>query len=581
MSHRGPTSALARSTILTDLAWGAAVAGAYFLAAKLGLAVATVGVTVTLVWPPSGVAVAAMLLRGPRVWPGVALGAFLANVTTDAPTAVAIFTAVGNPLEAVVAALLLRRVRDFQASLERVRDVIALTLAGAGIAPIAGATIGVAGLLYAGVVEESSALAAWFTWWGGDALGILLVAPLILAWRKRPPRAVSLVRVLEAVALVAVAGVAVYVVFGGLLPGRVTAPLIYVAFPLLMWAALSFELRGAATGAVVISGLAVWWTSRGAGPFAHETLGLSLAHLSSFVAVATLTSLILAAIVHERRRADAGRVDSLARERVARRDAEAASSAKSDFLAVMSHELRTPLNAIIGYAALLHDEVTGPLTEQQRAQLGRVKASAGHLLSLIEQVLSLSRIEARQEEVRVERADARTIVAEAAALVETAIAAKGLTLRVDVPAEPCLLESDLTKLRQILLNLLGNAAKFTERGSVRCRLYAEFEVIVVEVRDTGRGIASDDLGRVFEPFWQGDAAARERPEGAGLGLSVSQRLARLLGGEITVKSRVGLGSTFTLRLPVVPNESVFAGLNGSVPGRGSLAGAPPPPLARR
>ena len=581
MSHRGTTSALARSTILTDLAWGAAVAGAYFLAAKVGLSVATVGVTVTLVWPPSGVAVAAMLLRGPRVWPGVALGAFLANVTTDAPTAVAFFTAVGNPLEAVVAVLLLRRVRDFQASLERVRDVIALTLVGAGIAPIAGATIGVAGLLYAGVVEETSALAAWLTWWGGDALGILLVAPLILAWCTRPPRSVSLVRVIEAAALVAIAGVAVYLVFGGLLPGRVTAPLVYVAFPLLMWAALSFELRGAATGAVVISGLAVWWTSRGAGPFARETLGLSLAHLSSFMAVATLTSLILAAIVRERRRADAGRVDSLARERVARRDAEAASSAKSDFLAVMSHELRTPLNAIIGYTALLHDEVTGPLTEQQRAQLGRVKASAGHLLSLIEQVLSLSRIEARQEEVRVERADARAIVAEAAALAETAIAAKSLTLHVDVPAEPCLLDTDVTKLRQILLNLLGNAAKFTDRGRVRCRLYGESEAVVIEVRDTGRGIASDDLGRVFEPFWQGDAAARERPEGAGLGLSVSQRLARLLGGEITVKSRVGLGSTFTLRLPVVPNESVLAGANGSLPGGGSLAGAPPPPLARR
>src|SRR5688500_2935803 len=99
-----------------DLAWGAGVAVAYFLAAKLGLSLATVGVTVTLVWPPSGVAVAAMLLRGPRVWPGVALGAFLANVTTDAPTAVAIFTAVGNPLEAVIAVLLLRRVRDFQTS---------------------------------------------------------------------------------------------------------------------------------------------------------------------------------------------------------------------------------------------------------------------------------------------------------------------------------------------------------------------------------------------------------------------------------------------------------------------------------
>ena len=500
VSYQGMPPARARSTPRTDLAWGAGVAVAYFLAAKLGLLLATVGVTVTLVWPPSGVAVAAMLLRGPRVWPGVALGAFLANVTTDAPTAVAIFTAVGNPLEAVVAVLLLRRVRDFRASLERVRDVIALTLVGAGIAPIAGATIGVAGLLYAGVVEASGAIAAWFTWWGGDALGILLVAPLILSWITPPPRAVSFARVMEAAALLAITGVSGFLVFGDLLPSRVTAPLVYIAFPLLIWAALSFDHRGAATGSVVLSALAVWWTSRGAGPFARETLGLSLAHLSSFMAVATLTSLVLAAIVRERRRADAGREGSLVRERVARRDAESASTAKSDFLAVMSHELRTPLNAIIGYTALLHDEVTGPLTESQRVQLGRVKMSARHLLSLIEQVLSLSRIEAKQEEVRVERADARAIVAEAGALVETVLAAKRLTLDVDVPPEPCLLDTDVTKLRQILLNLLGNAAKFTERGGVRCRLFAEPNVMVIEVRDTGRGIASDDLGRVFEPF---------------------------------------------------------------------------------
>ena len=537
-----------------DVAWNSGVAVAYFLAAKLGLTVATVGVTVTLVWPPSGVAVAAMLLLGRRVWPGVALGAFIANATTDAPIAVAWFTAVGNPLEAVVAATLLQRMSNFDTSLERTRDVLALTVLGAIVAPTVSASVGIAGLVFAGVVAPSAVAAAWFTWWGGDAMGILLVTPLILAWVRRPGRGASTARILEGAALVAITGIAGFLVFGGLLPGRVAAPLVYIALPLLIWAAFSFEQRGAATGAVVIAALAVWWTSRGAGPFARETLGLSLAHLNAFMGVATLTSLVLAAIVRERRQADSERAASLVRERAARRDAEFASSAKSDFLAVMSHELRTPLNAIIGYVSLLADGITGPLNEHQVAQLGRVKTSATHLLSLIEQILSLSRIEAGHEEVRVEHVDARSVVTDATTLVEPLITAKGLVLEVELPQEPSELSTDVTKVRQILLNLLTNAGKFTERGSVRCQLRADAELVVVEVSDTGRGIASGEIDHVFDSFWQGGSVDRERPEGVGLGLSVSRRLAQLLGGEITVASVPGRGSTFSLRLPRVgPN----------------------------
>jgi len=367
---------------------------------------------------------------------------------------------------------------------------------------------------------------------------------------------VPLSRILEAAALVAITVVGGVLVFGGPLSGQVTAPLVYIAFPLLLWAAFSFEQRGAATGSAVISGLAFWWTRRGAGPFARETLGLSLAHLNAFMAVATLTSLVLAAIVHELRRADKDRAESLVRERVARRDAESASSAKSDFLAVMSHELRTPLNAIIGYVSLLADGITGPVNDTQRAQLSRVRASAMHLLALIEQILSLSRIEARGEDVQVEHVDLRTIVADATGLVEPLMVSKGLALEVDLPAEPSVLDTDVTKVRQILLNLLTNAGKFTERGTVRCQIGGDSTCIVVNVSDTGRGIASDDLPHVFDVFWQGGRVERERPEGVGLGLSVSRRLAQLLGGDVTVASKPGQGSTFTLRLPrVSPNDN--------------------------
>jgi len=133
--------------------------------------------------------------------------------------------------------------------------------------------------------------------------------------------------------------------------------------------------------------------------------------------------------------------------------------------------------------------------------------------------------------------------------VEPLMAAKGLALQVDLPLEPSELATDVTKVRQILLNLLTNAGKFTERGTVRCQLRAEGEMFVVDVSDTGRGIGSADLQHVFDSFWQGGSVDHERPEGVGLGLSVSRRLAQLLGGEITVTSAPGQGSTFTVRLP--------------------------------
>jgi signal transduction histidine kinase len=545
-----------RAEYRTDAAWIIGVAAAYFLAAKLGLAVATVGVTVTLVWPPSGVALAAMLLRGRRVWPGVALGAFLANATTGAPLTVAAFTAVGNPLEALAAATLLDRVSDFDRRLFRVRDVLALTLVGAAIPPIISASIGVAGLSVSDAIQPNVAVGAWFTWWGGDALGILVGTPLIIAWWVRPRRDVPVARILEAGALVAMAAMGSFLIFGGLLPGQVTAPLVYIAFPLLLWAAFSFEHRGAATGSAVIAGLAAWWTSRGAGPFARETLGLSLAHLNSFIAVATLTSLTLAAIVHERRRADRERVASLARESAARREAELASSAKSDFLAVMSHELRTPLNAIIGYVSLLADGIPGPVNSAQRAQLDRVKSSSMHLLALIEQILSLSRIEARREDLQLEQIDIRTVVADSIALVEPLLVSKGLTIESDIAAEPNILETDVTKLRQILLNLLSNACKFTQTGCVRCQVRRDANAVTIAVSDTGSGIPSEDLPHVFDAFWQGRRFERDRPAGAGLGLSVSRRLAQLLGGDLSVVSSLGQGSTFTLRLPrAAPNDA--------------------------
>ncbi len=234
----------------------------------------------------------------------------------------------------------------------------------------------------------------------------------------------------------------------------------------------------------------------------------------------------------------------------ARDAAEQASLAKSQFLTVMSHELRTPLNAIIGYGDLLEAEVAGPLNPQQQQQLSRIKGGARTLLELINQILSLARIEAGKEEAAMEEVDLRALADESQSLIGSLAAQKGLRLSTMLPSEPLHTTTEPGKVKQILLNLLGNAVKFTDEGEVELTLEAENGFACFRVRDTGPGIPEEHLSRVFEPFVQVDFSSTRQHGGTGLGLAVSRELARLLGGDISIRSRPGEGSTFNLELPL-------------------------------
>lgn len=233
----------------------------------------------------------------------------------------------------------------------------------------------------------------------------------------------------------------------------------------------------------------------------------------------------------------------------ARREAENASRAKSEFLSVMSHELRTPLNAIVGYVDLLEAGIGGNLSPEQRRHLGRVRRSTQHLVFLVDQVLSLTRIEVGAEEIVAELVDVGELVREASGLVEALVVREGLDLRAVVPDDPVLVKTDAGKVRQILLNLLSNAVKFTREGFIEVRVERDEDDVLVKVEDTGVGIEASDLDRIFDPFTQVDPTTTRRVGGTGLGLPVSRELAHLLSGEITVESTPGRGSVFTLRLP--------------------------------
>lgn len=232
------------------------------------------------------------------------------------------------------------------------------------------------------------------------------------------------------------------------------------------------------------------------------------------------------------------------------RSLQTANEAKSTFLATMSHELRTPLNAIIGYSDLLQAEVGGDLTAQHKQHVGRIGGAARHLLGLIESILNFARLEAGQEQVNLADTDVGQLATDIVALVDPLARAKGLDLRLAMRDTPFVIRTDPAKLRQILLNLLSNALKFTVQGAVLVDVRRDEEFLVCTVTDTGAGIAAEDLENIFEPFRQVGPVHTHRAPGTGLGLSVSRQLARLLGGDLRAESTPGEGSTFILRHPV-------------------------------
>ena len=240
----------------------------------------------------------------------------------------------------------------------------------------------------------------------------------------------------------------------------------------------------------------------------------------------------------------------------ARREAERANLAKSQFLAAMSHELRTPLNAIGGYAQLLSMEVRGPITRDQRTDLTRIEQSQRHLLGLINDVLEFARIEAGRIEYHMTEVPVSTLLSELEDFVRPQLRDRQLEFHCDQPSDEIVVRADPDKTRQILLNLLSNAVKFTPpKGRIDVGCERSDGVVLIRVRDTGVGIAEDRLESVFEPFVQVHRSLTEPTGGVGLGLAISRDLARAMNGDVHAESRVGEGSTFTLELPADAKDS--------------------------
>lgn len=240
------------------------------------------------------------------------------------------------------------------------------------------------------------------------------------------------------------------------------------------------------------------------------------------------------------------RTQSLA---LARDKALASTQAKSEFMANMSHELRTPLNCIIGFSVIIKEGIAGPVNAEQKKQLGMVYDSAKHLLELINGVLDISKVEAGKNEVNKSRFELSPLLDELKKMMSLQAQEKGLQLKIESGKTSVMLFTDRNKLRQVLVNLLGNAVKFTEQGSVTLACRQDGETIVLEVKDTGIGIKVDHLDGIFDAFRQVEGSDTRVHQGTGLGLTICKEFVLLLGGDIKLESQIGRGSTFSVYLP--------------------------------
>jgi diguanylate cyclase (GGDEF)-like protein len=296
---------MVRSRFLRDFAVLAAIACSYFIAGKLGLRLATVHASSTAVWPCTGIAFAALLIFGYRVWPAILAGAFLVNLTTAGSVATSIGIATGNTLEGVVGCYLVSRFARGQHAFERAQDIFKFTFFAGMVSTTVSATVGVTTLVLGGFAGWEMYRSIWCTWWLGDAVGAVIVTPVVLLWWENPRLNWDRKQIIELIFLFVGLFFTGWVVFGGRFhSGQKNFPLEYLCIPFLVWAAFRFGRRKAATAILCLAVVATWGTLHGFGPFARDSLNTSLLLLQSFMGIMAITTLTLAAEISQHKRAE-------------------------------------------------------------------------------------------------------------------------------------------------------------------------------------------------------------------------------------------------------------------------------------
>lgn len=550
----------------TDHSRAAAITGlaaVYGLAAKAGLALAVVNPSISAVWPPSAIGLGALLVLGPSCWPGLFAGAFLVNLHAAlsrqefglaACVLSALGIAAGNTLEAAAGAWAVNRFAGGKAAVERAAGLLKLAIFAGALATMVSASVGVLTLWAAGMLPASAAGAAWLTWWLGDASGIIVGAPLILAWCAASPQKFK-GGWAEAVALALFFASTLWLVFA-----RSNHPIAYLVLPSAIWAAVRFGTRGSALAVVVLTGAALAGTLSGSGPFSVGRGGTDLLLLlQGFLATTALSSYAMASLVWERERAesDLRRSRDRLEAEVDRRTRELVQAQKMEAVGRLSgavaHEFNNVLTGVVGLAELIrNDAAAGSQTAKDAGDIVTASRRGG---ALAKRLLSMTRHGAEKKPVSLNEAATAT-----EKILRLAVGEK-VELAFDLdPGAPVVLAS-ADQLEQVLLNLCLNArdamsgagkltvstrvqrlpkALILSHGAVPPGDYA-----VLSVADTGAGIPEDIRSMIFEPFF----STKKSGQGTGLGLSIVYGIIADHKGAIDLVSQPGK-TEFRLYLPV-------------------------------
>ncbi len=518
----------------------------YLGTALFGFSIQPVNTFATLIWAPTGIAIAALTLGGYRLWPAVFLAAFSANFYIGAPLFVALGIGIGNTLEALAGSYVLRNFRSgsLEFSFGNLKETMVFIFGAALAAPLISASIGVLSLTLGNIIPSTEIDRTWIAWWVGDVLGALIVAPFLLRWLSEPYFRMNMLRSAEIVASAAASGLVAWLVFWN---QDMAAP--YPVLIPLVWAALRTGERGITLSILVLSTVAISGTLAGGGPFRELPLESALLQLQLFLGTIATILLVFTAVVEDRRRTagalekHVGELEGLL-ERFRVED-----TAKNEFIATLAHELRNPLSPIVSSIELLKRSDTSSIARQALIMEKHAKS----LSSLLNDLLDVSRISTHKLEIEKKPVYLSAPVAQAIESVEPLMREKNHILNVSINPHPILLEADPVRLEQIVVNLLTNAAKYTPTGgTITLSVTREGREAVIVVQDTGIGIEKNMLGRIFEPFLQ-IKRANSVEAGIGVGLTVTKRLVELHGGTITAKSEgEGKGSEFSVRLPLPP-----------------------------
>ena len=533
------------------------VAVVYYLAARVGLQLELPGTNSSPVWPPSGIGFAAVMLWGYRVWPGIAVGAFLANLhtlpQTQAGLAASCGICIGNTLEHVIGVFLLRRLVGTKNPFERASDVFRFAGVAAVCCAIA-STNGTGQLVLWKILPASVRLAdVWLTWWLGDTAGILILAPVIQSWFRSEWRTWLRTQGIEVAVVLSVLVMISHVLFGGFF--SLAAPLAFLILPGLLGIAFRFGQRESSTAAALVSGMAIWHTIHGSGPFVRPELNESLLLLQVFVCTIAMTAVTLAAAVEERDHSeDELRTLNLTLEqRVAERTAELGQAnvelARSnqeldDFAYITSHDLKEPLRGIANYSNFVIEDAGDKLDDDGRAKLQTIRRLTEHMETLLSTLLHFSRV--GRTELAIQDTNLNVVLSEI--LESLQVRLQELNVEVRIPQPLPTVCCDRVRVGEVFRNLITNAMKYNDKPHKWIEIgYRNESCILFFVQDNGIGIPVQHRESIFRIFKR--LHARDKfGGGTGAGLTIVKKIVERHGGRIWVESTVGEGTTFNFTL---------------------------------